>query len=396
MSIPQKHLDELQKLLGKVQEAAVDEVFIYGVTSRTGRTLRQRIDDFLIDRSSVPIAEKAYFFQLLATMIHAGIPLLRSLKILLVKTENRRLKRIIATLGHDIEHGASFSDALNRFPEIFSDSQRGVLRSAEATGSLEQTLYKIADNLERQQGLQSKLTAALLYPVTVFIALIVSVGIILTFVVPRMQELFNENTIEMPPITRFFLTISLWLTTNWWLFLILTIFAVIGFHFYVSSPEGRFSWDFHKLRIPFVGKLLRTIYVLRFVESLGLLIESGLPINRALEYVSQSIGNEVYKVKTYEALANVQTGSPLSATLATAPFLFPETVTNMLAVAEQSASLGDISIKVGRHYQHEVDDTLKRMTTLLGPILILVIGSAVAFFAIAILSPIFSLTTSIT
>ncbi len=390
-----KNIDKLAQMLSQVQDDAPDEKFIYGVTNRAGRGFFQKCNDYLVDNSSVSLREKSYFFELLATMIKAGIPLTKALKILETKTDHKKLKRVISTMNYDVDHGKSFSQAMEPFSEIFTESVLGIIKSAEATGTLDVALAKIALNLENQDVLRSKIVGAMVYPVAVLVALVISIGVIVTMVVPKLKDLFTENNLEMPPMTRFFLETSNWLASNWWLLAILAIFIAAGFHAYTNSDEGRFSWDFQKLRFPFIGKLARSIYVLRFVDTLGMLTESGLPINKTLEYVAQSLGNEVYKVKTYEALALVQTGQPLSQALFSSPFLFPETVSNMIAIAEQTASLGEISLKVGVHYQREIDNTLKNMTTLLGPIVILFIGVAVAFFAIAILSPIFSLTNSI-
>lgn len=381
-------------MLAKVQKEKSSGGFIYGVTNRTERSLLQRINDFLIDHSKVPAKEKAYFFELLATMIKAGIPLNSALKILVSKTSNPRMRRIIATLSYELEHGRPLSAALARFPDVFEETERGVIKSAEAIGSLENMLLKIAGNLNRRSELFMKFKGALIYPLAVLVALIIGAAAMLIFVVPRIQGIFAESSLQLPLSTRILLNGSVFLTNAWWLLAILIIFAVIAFHVYVNSDEGRFSWDFKKLRIPFIGPILRKIYVLRFTDTFGILIESGLPINIALEFTASAIGNEVYRVKTYEALGHVQEGKKLSEALKDAPFLFPETITNMIAVGERAASIGDISQKIGSHFEREIDYTLKNMATVAGPVFILVIGVSVAFFALAVLSPIFSLTQS--
>lgn len=386
---------KLEELLSKVQKETHEEEFIYGVTSRISRGWRQRMEDFFIDRSRVPSREKAYFFELLATMIRAGIPLNKALKILVGRTANARLKRVIATLSYELEHGRSFSQALDRFSEIFEETERGVIRSAEAVGHLEQMLFKIADNLDRRNDLMMRLKGALVYPIAVLAALVIGVVVMLIFVVPRIKEIFAQSALELPMTTRILLNGSEFLTNFWWLIVLLILFGTIVFHVYTHTEEGRFSWDFRKLRIPLIGPMLRKIFVLRFTDTLGILVESGLPINEALEYTAGVIGNEVYRVKTYEALGLVQEGKKLSQALAEAPFLFPETVTNMIAVGEHAATLGELSQKIGSHYHKEIDFTLKNMTTVLGPVLILVIGVTVAFFALSVLSPIFSLTQAV-
>lgn len=390
-----KQKEKIDLLLSKVQTEDRREEFIYGVTSRIGRPLLRRINDFLIDHSRVPSKEKEMVYELLATMLQAGIPINKALRILISKTGNARLRRVIATISYELEHGKTLSSALERFPDIFRDHERGVIQSAEAVGNLEQILFKLAANLERHNELYMRLKAAFIYPVAVLIALAVGFGVLLVFVVPKIKEIFAESSIALPLPTKVLLAASGILTNSWWLLLILAIFAVIGFHMYVSSEEGRFIWDFKKLRIPVIGELLRKIAVSRFVDMLGLLLESGLPINRALEYVANSVGNEIYRLKTYEALAAVQEGQKLSAAIGQSPFLFPENIVNMIAVGEHAASIGDISQKIGSQYQREIDFTLKNMTTVLGPVLILVIGMCVAFFALAVLSPIFSLTQAV-
>lgn len=387
--------EKLDHLLASVQKESERDEFIYGVTSRESRGVIKRIDDFFVDRKNISTKEKAYFFELLGTLLTAGIPVNRSLKILVGRTENVRMRRVIATLTYEIEHGRPLSAALDRFPDIFEETERGAIRSAEAVGHLQKMLLKIAANLERRHGLVMRLTSALIYPIIVFCSLIIAVTVMLVSVVPRIQKLFIESSLELPITTRFLLGFSLWLSNFWWLLVILAIFIAIGFHLYTHSEGGRFSWDFRKLRIPLVGPMLRKIFVLRFTDTLGVLVESGLPINHALEFVAASVGNEVYRVKTFEALGSVQEGKKLSSSLAAAPFLFPETVTNMIAVGEHSATLGEMCQKIAAHYLREINHSLKTMTTVLGPILILVIGVIVAFFALSLMTPIFSLTQAV-
>lgn len=391
----EQNTNKLDLLLSKVQKESHSDEYIYGVTSSKGRSFIKRINDFLIDHSSIATRDKEYFFELLATMLRAGIPMNRSLKILASRTGSPRLKRIVSTISYELEHGRSLSQALDRFPEVFAESERGVIKSAEAVGHLEEMLFKVATTLNRHNELRARLIGALIYPSAVLVSLVAGIAAMLIFVVPKIQGIFAESSLTLPLPTRILLIMSLFLTKAWWLLLIIILFAIIGFHVYVSSDEGRFAWDFRKLRLPFIGELLRKIYVMRFVDLLGLLIESGLPINKALEFVAGSVGNEIYRLKTYEALGRVQQGEKLSAMCASAPFLFPESVTNILAVGEYSASLGEISQKIGGYFEREINHTLKTMTTVLGPLLILVLGLLVAFFALAILSPIFSLTESV-
>lgn len=387
--------EKLQQALHDVQRQSEREIFIYGVTTRGTRNFWQRINDFLIDHSRVPLREKAYFFDLLSTMIRAGIPLNKSLSLLVGKTEHARLRRIIATLHHELEHGRSLSQGLDRFPDVFNEAERGVIRSAESVGHLDMLLGKLAETLERRYELENQLTAALIYPITVVVALVIGIVIIMTSVVPRMRMIFEEGNVALPFATRMLLIGSSFLQSYGWVLLILIIFGIGAFHVYTNSEEGKFSWDFKKLTIPYLGAILRKVYVVRFVENLSVLVESGMPILQALSLTAEGIGNELYRLGTYEVRAQVQEGNRLSVSMNAAPFLFPETVTNILAVGEVTATLGESSRKIGAHFEREIQHTLKRMTTMLGPVLILVIGLFVAFFALAALSPVFSLATAV-
>lgn len=387
--------EKLNTLLANVQKETSSAEFIYGVTDRTSRNLWQRAQDFFIDHQPIALKEKVYFFELLATMIHAGLPLNRALKILAAKTENKRLRRIIATVSYELEHGYFLSQALEHFPDVFEDAVIGMIRSAEAVGGLQHILSRLAMNLQRRETFAMRLRSALMYPSAVMIALMLGGILVVVFVVPRIEGIFSQSRVPLPFATKILLQTSLLVTKFWWLLLIGLIFTIIAFHMWTHSEEGRFSWDFRKLRIPLLGVLIRKIFVSRFVDMLGLLLESGLPLNHALELTAGAIGNEVYRVKIYEALGSVHEGKKLSFSLGEAPFLFPETITNMLAVGEQTASLGNICQKISRHYTQEITHTLKNLTTVLGPLLVVVIGGAVAFFALAVLSPIFSLTQAV-
>jgi type II secretory pathway component PulF len=161
---------------------------------------------------------------------------------------------------------------------------------------------------------------------------------------------------------------------------------------YISSDTGRFRWDLFKLRLPVIGTLNRKVLVLRFVSTLGVLIEAGLPVVNALTIIATSLSSEIYRLKVWELISKVQQGERISAGLADSPFLFPDTVTQMLSVAEQSASMGTISQKIAAHYDREIDASLKRLTSLFEPLMILMVGVMVALLALAILTPIFKLT----
>jgi type II secretory pathway component PulF len=198
---------------------------------------------------------------------------------------------------------------------------------------------------------------------------------------------------NFPLMTKILIAISSVMSNYWWVILAVLMIGYFMFNIYINSEEGKYKWDIFKLNLPVIGELLRKVYVLRFVSTLGILIESGLPVIKALEIVAQSLSSELYSLKTWEVIARVKNGEKISTSLMDSSFLFPETITQMLSVGEQTASMGKISQKVAEHYDREIDHSIKRLTSLFEPIMIVMVGATVAILALAVLSPIFQLSS---
>jgi len=368
---------------------------IYGLYDKSRQSLFTRIDDFFIDHSHVPLQEKVYFFHLLAVMIDAGIPLIQALKMLAARTRNERFRRVLNTIAFNVVQGKKLSEGMSRFSDIFGDMETGIVRSGEAVGNLDKMLFKLSEQMDRSHGLQIKIVTASVYPLMVLAVLVVVAAGMLVWVIPGLTGLLEEGGMtreDFPAATKFLLSVSDFVAGFWWLLIVLGVLAVVFFKVYVGSENGRFKWDLFKLKVPVFGVLLRKILVLRFVSMLGILIESGMPVVGSLKIIATSLTNELYRLKTWEVIANVQSGQKISESLSDTPFLFPDTVTEMLAVAEQSASIGMMSDKIADHYDREIDNSLKRLTSLFEPIMILFVGVTVAILALAILTPIFKLS----
>lgn len=390
----QKDVQDLLKAAGSRQKRKRREV-IYGLYDRARQPLWVRIDDFMIDHSRVPLEEKAYFFHLLAVMIDAGIPLIQALKMLANRTRSERFRRVLNTCAYSVIQGKKFSEAMARFPDVFGEMEVGVVKSGEAAGNLDKMLFRLSEQLDKAHELQVKLITASVYPVVVLIVLVLVAAGMLLWVVPSLVNLLREGGLQdkdFPFATRFLIGLSAAFTEYWWAFLFAAIIGFAVFRVYVGSENGRFKWDLFKLKFPVVGTLRRRVLVLRFVSMLGILIESGLPVVQALKIIATSLNSELYRLKVWDVIAKVQQGDKISVSLANAPFLFPETVSQMIGVAEQSASIGLISEKIAAHYDREIDNALKRLTSLFEPIMIVFVGATVAILALAILTPIFQLS----
>lgn len=390
--------EKLDKLLNKSANNSKDprRNVVYGIYDNRGAGMFARLDDFLIDHQKIPLQEKAYFFHLLAVMIDAGIPLMNAMNILAAKTDNLRFARILNTISYNLKQGNKLSDAMSRFPDVFGDMELGVVRSGEAAGNLDKMLFKLSAELDKTNELQIKLITAAIYPIAVLVVLILAASAMMLFVIPSLTEMLIEGGLKeenFPLMTKILIFISSMMSNYWWVILAVLLIGYFMFNIYINSEEGKYKWDIFKLNLPVIGELLRKVYVLRFVSTLGILIESGLPVIKALEIVAQSLSSELYSLKTWEVIARVKNGEKISTSLMDSSFLFPETITQMLSVGEQTASMGKISQKVAEHYDREIDHSIKRLTSLFEPIMIVLVGATVAILALAVLSPIFQLSS---
>lgn len=380
-------LDELN--LG---DTADRKDIVYGVYDNSDDTLVTKINDFFIDSHKVSLKEKSYFFHLLAVMLDAGMSILEALKTLAKKFENERLRRVINTLAYNVEKGRTLSDAMENFPEVFDDSEIGIVKSGESVGHLDKMLFKLSSQLERSYGMGLKLRSALVYPITVIIALFLSGGVIVLFVLPKLLKFFSESGHALPFLTRALLWTSNLITNYWVVILIVLIGLIIAFNAYRSSVMGRFKLDYLKLKLPVIGELFRHSEIVRFVSLLGILVESGLPITKSLKILSESMKNILYSEKISDVQTAVERGEKISTSLEDAPLLFPSTVTQMIAIGEKSATLASICEKIGSQYEKELDHSIKNLMTILEPLVILFVGILVAIMAYAILGPIFQLS----
>jgi len=388
--------NEVLQKIKEIKEQEPDD-FIYGVTDRNMGFL-DRVNNFFIDRSRVRLKEKSYFFHMLAVMVDAGIPVVGAVASLAGRSENKRFARVLRTIAYNCEGGAKLSDAMSRFDEIFDEAEVGIVRSGEATGRLHKMLFKLSEQLDKKHDLSMKLWGAAVYPIVVFFVLIIVAVGMLVWVFPTLLRLLQEGGVSddaLPLATKVLIFIQTGITGYWWAILLFA-FAVYGvFAVYVQTDFGAVRWAKTKLKIPLVGKLLRKLSVLRFVSLLGLLIESGLPVIRAIKIAGSSIKNKIYKLKVQEILDDVKTGGKISESMRDSEFLFPIEVSQMIAVGENSASLGKISEKISDQYDREIDNTLKKISSVFEPLMILFVGVFVALLALAIMAPIFNLSSVI-
>jgi len=366
---------------------------VYGVYDSLAQPFTVRVQDFFIDRKKVSVAEKSYFFHLLAVMLDAGIPIMRALKVLSKKTGNLRFARIINTLAYDVERGKLLSQSMAKFPDIFRESEIGIIKSGESIGNLSKLLFKLATQTQRAHALFLKARSALVYPATVLVALFISGAIVVSVVIPKIEQFFMQANFEMPLLTRIVLGSGRFMINFSWLIMVLLVFVFLLGSFYVNTLDGKRKVDQMLLTTVFVRDTVRKLNVARFVQILSLLVEAGVPIHEAIKISGGAMDNLLYKDFLAVLQFNVERGEKIADNLAKAPFLFPETVVAMISVGENSGQLGAIAEKLALHYEEEVESALINFTTLLEPVVIIFVGVAVGVLALALLGPIFSLST---
>lgn len=386
-------ISQLQKL--KKEDAQKSPEIIYGLYDSARQPLKIRLNDFLVDHSKVPLQEKSYFFQLLAVMVDAGIPVIQGVKMLARRTDSERFRRVLNTVAYTVSQGKTLSDSMARFPQVFTEVEIGVVKAGEAAGHLDKMLGRLAIQLSKSHELQTKLVTASVYPVVVLIVLFLAASGMLIWVIPSLLQLLTEgglNADQLPFATKLLVGLSYVMSNYWWAVFLGVAMIYLFLRYIVSTESGKYRWDLFKLRVPVAGTLLKKVLILRFVSMLGILLDSGLPVVQALTIVATSLNNQIYRLKVFEVIARVQQGQKISDSLMDTPFLFPEAIVQMMSVGEQSASLGFITQKVGAQYDMEIDYSLKRVMSLIEPLLIVFVGFTVALLALAILTPIFKLT----
>jgi type IV pilus assembly protein PilC len=343
----------------------------------------------------VKASELTVMSRQLATMISSGMTLLRAFYVLEEQVENQLLRETVAAVREDIEAGLSFSDALERHPKVYSPLYVAMVRAGEAGGVLEDSLERISDQLEKDDSLRRQVKSAMAYPVVVFsFAMLVLIGMI-AFIVPVFVGVFKDFGGELPLITRFTVGLSNAVTGQWYILLAVAIGSFIGFRKWKSSSWGRPQWDQFRLRIPFsIGKTVQKIALARWSRTFSALYGAGVPIMQAIEVTGQTAGNTVVDKAMAAVIDSVKSGGSIAAPLKDAP-IFPPMVAQMIAIGEETGNLDTMLSKVADFYEDEVAAAIKALTSILEPVMIVLVGGIVGFIVVAMYMPMFKVYDAI-
>ena len=341
--------------------------------------------------AKVSLIEKVLFTRHLGVMVKAGVSLPKALDILVLQTKNQKFSKIISEVGKNVNQGISLSESLSKYPEVFSKLFVNMIKVGEVSGNLEEVLFLLANQLKKDHDLVSKVKGAMIYP-AVIVSAMLAIGVaMMVFVIPNLVSVFDAFETELPFTTKILILVSSFFSEN--IFLVIGLVAVLAMVFKMISKQSSGNKFFNSLilRLPAVGALVMKINVARFARTLGSLLASGVTIVQSLNIISETLTNVHYTQSLKNASQQISKGVELNKALGEYEKLYPVLVSQMIAVGEETGTLSDILIQLAEFYESEVDATLNNLSAIIEPVLMLIIGGAVGFFAVSIIQPMYSI-----
>ena len=398
-----KFLYKAKDKLGEVQSGevvAVDQGKAETLLTNNGLTiisLQQQGEDILGKLNpfgkSVNHKDLVLFSRQLSTLISARVPIIQSLRILQEQVDGKYLKVIITDLIADLENGDSLSNAMAKYNKVFGNVYVSLVKSGELAGTLDKSLVYLADQLEKDYELTSKVKSAMTYPIFVLSALVIIGLMMFKFVLPNLTSVLEQQGGTLPPVSVALIAATKFFQVYWWVVLLGIVGLILGGRYYINTFRGRYQWDALKIHAPVIGDIFQKIYMARFSRNLSTLILGGIPIIKALEIVAQLVNNVIYRDILMQAVEQISGGKSISDGLTGHPE-FPNIVTQMVHVGEQTAQLDDILGKLAGFYEKEVDTKVATLTTLLEPLIMIVLGIGVGVLVAGILLPIYNLAST--
>lgn len=346
----------------------------------------------LIQTKKVSLQEKAVFLKQLHAMVTAGVPLVKALNMIAEQTQHKYFSNLIFDISRRLEEGESLSVAFGHYDEIFPKIYTQAIKAAETAGRLEEVLGELAIEQDEEAKFVTGLRNSLVYPIFIFISMIAVSIILIVVVIPRLENLFLENSQMLPKSTITLIAIANFFIKYW----LAVIAVVFGFYyamkFFVRSEQGRFFVDSVYLKTPWLNNILKTIYMARFSHTLSMLIKSGVPIINAIMIVSGVIGNEVYKKNLIYCAGQLERGIPLSVPISGSK-IYPSIMGQMLVAGEQTGEMDGVLDSMSKYFKQDAEDKLKLVSNLVEPALIVVIGVAVALVVFSVMVPIYQIAT---
>jgi len=339
----------------------------------------------------ITLADLATFTRQLSTMITAGLTINEALTILKTQSSSS-LAPVVDDILRAVEGGSSLAEALSRHPKVFNRVYVSLVKAGEAAGVLDEILARLAENLEKQREFQGKVKGAMIYPAIIILGMIVVSTIMMVFVIPKLLSLYQEFQAQLPTPTKILIGISNFMVSFWWVILFIVLGGVYFFRGFSKTPVGRRQIDRFIFSLPIFGNLRNQIVMTEMTRTLGLLVSAGISIIDALNIVSEGVGNSVIEDELKEAAKKVEKGLPLANAIAVYEE-FPPIVFQMISVGEETGKLDEVLGKLSRYFESESEQLVKGLTTAIEPLIMIVLGLGVGFLIIAVILPIYNLTS---
>ncbi|MDQ1284552.1 MAG: hypothetical protein QG620_900 [Patescibacteria group bacterium] len=343
----------------------------------------------------ISLKDKLMFARNLSVMISSGLPLSRALKNISVQTKNKRFKKILEAVFKEIQSGSTFADCLARYPAVFNELFVNMIRVGETGGNLEEVLNILALQLEKEHDLTSKVRGAMVYPAVIIVAMIGIAILMLTYILPKITGVFKDMNVDLPASTKFVIAISDALQNHGLLVGICFAGLIVFLKFFLTTQSGKKAIAFFSMHIPLISNIVIKVNSARFARIYSSLLKSGVSVVESLKIISRTLTNYYYTEAIKSGIEDIQKGINLSQIIAKHPKIFPVLVYQMTEVGEETGKTEEVLLKLAEFYEGEIEQITKNMSSIIEPVLMIIIGSAVGFFAVSMLQPMYSLMDNI-
>lgn len=359
------------------------------------KSVLNKINDFALRMSGVPLKEKLFFVQHLSVMLKAGISLSVALKTLTKQAENKYFAKILTEISEHVEKGVSFADSLKPYKKVFGELFINMIEAGEVSGKLEDVLGQLYTQLKKQHELLSKIKGALTYPAIIIIAM-VGIGIfMIVFIVPKITAMFQDFDAELPLPTKILINISNAVVNNGVVSLIIFIAFIVLFTKTLRTYKGKYYFQALLLKLPIISPIVKKINLARFSRTVSGLLKTDIMIIKTFQITASILGNLHYRKALEEMGEKIKKGSQINEIVSAYPKLFPPVVCQMIAVGEETGELDNILAELAEFYENEIDQTMSNLPSIIEPVLILLLGCGVGAMAVAIIMPMYSITQAI-
>ncbi|MFH1046979.1 MAG: type II secretion system F family protein [Patescibacteria group bacterium] len=357
----------------------------------------ERFDHWLIRNTSVPLTQKVFFTENLRVMIHAGLSMSEGLNTLGLQAESKSFRRIILEVKRDVESGKSLSVGLSKFPKSFPDIYRSMIQVGEMSGTLEDVLGELTMQMKKDHKLRSKVKGAMTYPIVILIAMVGITTGLLIFVLPKLLGVFKEfgDSVKLPLATRILIGISDFVQNNGLLTATSIVIIVASITYFASTAIGKRFFHYIFLRGPIIGPITKKVNLARFSRTISGLLHTDIPVVQSFDITSQVVRNVYYRDAILDAAEKIKKGSTIADSLKEHGLVFPPLVVQMVLVGERSGNVDELLSDIAEFYEQQVDNVLDSLSSIIEPVLILILAFMVGGVALAVITPMYSLTQAI-